>query len=136
MTTLKTLSIVTVLLAGGVSLAIAQGPATGGYPPVAGGAAGNPAVPQPPGPGIIPHDVTNSNMQSAAPPTGAPSGTRIVHRAPHTRLYMQVQHTIPGCIVGQPATMTCACGAAADGGPLLCQTGQWCHYPFTQACTQ
>jgi hypothetical protein len=45
MTTLKTLTIVTALLAGGVSLAIAQGPPTGGYPPVAGGAAGNPAVP-------------------------------------------------------------------------------------------
>jgi hypothetical protein len=41
MTTLKTLSIVTALLAGGASLAMAQsGPATGGYPPVAGGAGG------------------------------------------------------------------------------------------------
>jgi hypothetical protein len=48
MTTLKTLTIVTALLAGGVSLAMAQsGPATGGYPPVASGAAGTPAVPGP-----------------------------------------------------------------------------------------
>ena len=37
MTTLKTLTIVSALLVGGVSLAIAQGPPTGGYPPVAGG---------------------------------------------------------------------------------------------------
>jgi len=42
MTTLKTLTIGTALLLGGVSLAIAQGPPTGGYPPVAGGAGGNP----------------------------------------------------------------------------------------------
>ena len=41
---MKTLTIVAALLAGGVSLAIAQGPPTGGYPPVAGGAAGNPAT--------------------------------------------------------------------------------------------
>ena len=44
------------LLAGGTSLALAQnGPPTGGLPPVAGGANGNPAVPGPaypaPGPG-------------------------------------------------------------------------------------
>ena len=44
MTTLKTLTIVAALLAGGASLAIAQnGPATGGERPVAGGAAGGPA---------------------------------------------------------------------------------------------
>jgi hypothetical protein len=48
MTTLKTLSFVTALLAGGASLAMAQsGPATGGYPPVAGGAGGNPVAPGP-----------------------------------------------------------------------------------------
>jgi hypothetical protein len=41
MTTLKTMTIATVLLVGGASLAMAQnGPATGGEPPVAGGAAG------------------------------------------------------------------------------------------------
>ncbi len=39
---------VTALLAGGSSLAMAQnGLPTGGYPPVAGGAGGNPAVPGP-----------------------------------------------------------------------------------------
>jgi hypothetical protein len=43
MNTLKTLTIVAALLAGGASLAIAQnGPATGGEHPVAGGAAGGP----------------------------------------------------------------------------------------------
>jgi hypothetical protein len=44
MTTLKTLTIVAALLAGGVSLAMAQGPGTGAYPPVAGGANGNPIL--------------------------------------------------------------------------------------------
>jgi hypothetical protein len=45
MTMLKSLPIVAVLLAGGTSLAVAQnGPATGGQPPVAGGAAGNPVL--------------------------------------------------------------------------------------------
>jgi len=42
MTTLKSLTIVAAALAGGTSIAMAQGPATGGYPPVAGGAGGNP----------------------------------------------------------------------------------------------
>ncbi|MGC2078876.1 MAG: hypothetical protein WA728_23175, partial [Xanthobacteraceae bacterium] len=42
MTTLKSLTIVAALLAGGTSLAMAQGPGTGAYPPVAGGAGGNP----------------------------------------------------------------------------------------------
>jgi hypothetical protein len=47
MTTLKTLSIVTALLAGG-ALAMAQsGPATGGYPPVARGAGGKQVAPGP-----------------------------------------------------------------------------------------
>ena len=45
---MKGLAIVAALLVGGASLAMAQsGPATGGYPPVAGGTAGNPAVPGP-----------------------------------------------------------------------------------------
>jgi hypothetical protein len=42
MITLKSFTIVAALLVGGTSLAMAQGPATGGYPPVAGGAGGNP----------------------------------------------------------------------------------------------
>jgi len=46
MTTLKSLTILAALLAGGTSLAVAQnGPATGAEPPVAGGAGGNPAAP-------------------------------------------------------------------------------------------
>jgi hypothetical protein len=44
MTTVKSLAIIA-LLVGGTSLATAQnGPATGGEPPVAGGAGGNPAA--------------------------------------------------------------------------------------------
>jgi hypothetical protein len=42
MATLKTLTIAAALIAGATSLAIAQGPPTGGYPPVAGGAAASP----------------------------------------------------------------------------------------------
>jgi hypothetical protein len=46
MTTLKTLTILAALLAGRTSLALAQnGPATGGEPPVSGGAGGNTAAP-------------------------------------------------------------------------------------------
>jgi hypothetical protein len=37
------------------------------------------------------------------------------------------KHTIPGCPVWPQAAATCVCGTAADGGPLLCQKGQWCH---------
>ncbi len=45
---LMLIGIVTALLAGGSSLAMAQnGLPTGGYPPVAGGAGGNPAMPGP-----------------------------------------------------------------------------------------
>ena len=48
MTTLKSLTIVSALLMGGASLAVAQnGPATGGQPPIAGGAAGDTAAPGP-----------------------------------------------------------------------------------------
>ena len=44
MTTLKSLMMVSALLVGGTSLGVAQnGPPTGGQPPVAGGAAVNPA---------------------------------------------------------------------------------------------
>jgi hypothetical protein len=46
MTTLKTLTILAALLAGGTSLAVAQnGPETCGEPSVAGGAGGNTAAP-------------------------------------------------------------------------------------------
>ncbi len=91
MTTVKGLAIVALLL-GGTSLAIAQnGPASGGQPPTAA-----PAAPGPPGPGVIPHDApapqaaaSSPYMQSAAPPTGTASGTRIVHRTTsHKHMYM------------------------------------------------
>jgi hypothetical protein len=90
MTTLKTLTIVSALLVGGVSLALAQGPPTGSYPPVAGGAAGNPATnpvtPGPPGPGVIPGGPT----QAAAT---APSRTRIVHHTTRhpNKMYMSAK---------------------------------------------
>jgi hypothetical protein len=117
MTTMKSLAVVA-LLVGGTSLAMAQnGPPAGGQPP-----AGGP----------------NPNMQSAAPPptSAATPRTRTAHRAPHARIYMQARHMIPGCTVGMQASATCACGTGASGSPLLCQPGQWCHYPFAQACTQ
>jgi hypothetical protein len=96
MTTLKTLTIVGALLLGGVSLAVAQGPGTGSYPPVGGGAGGNPVTNPvtsgPPGPSVIPHDVTaGSNLQSAAPTTRASTRTRIAQHptSTHSRMYMQ-----------------------------------------------
>ena len=46
------------------------------------------------------------------------------------------KHVIPGCAVGQQAAATCACGTAANGRPLLCHKGRWCHYPYLKACTQ
>jgi hypothetical protein len=46
------------------------------------------------------------------------------------------KHTISGCTVGQQAAAACACGTAASGKPLLCQKGQWCHYPVLHTCTQ
>jgi hypothetical protein len=86
MRTVKSLAMVA-LLFGGTSLAIAQsGPPTGGQPPVAGGAAGNPANPGPPGPGVIPHDARTQTtapspyLQSAAPPTGAAPAARVAHQ--------------------------------------------------------
>jgi hypothetical protein len=42
MVSLKTLTIAGALIAGATSLAIAQGPPTGAYPPVGGGAAASP----------------------------------------------------------------------------------------------
>ena len=80
MTTLKTSILAIALLAGGTSLAMAQnGPATGGEPPIMGGAAGNPAVPGPPGPGVIPGAPARST---------AATGTRIVHH----HIYMSAHH--------------------------------------------
>jgi len=117
MTTLKTLTIITALLAGGVSLAMAQAgpPTSSGYPPVAAGAGGKQVAPGP-----------NLRVPATSHPT-----TR--HQR---RLYMQARHMIPGCTVGQQTNATCACGTGASGGPLLCQPGQWCHYPMAQICMQ
>jgi hypothetical protein len=87
MTTLKTMTIAAALLVGGASLAVAQGPPTGAYPPVAGGAAGNPATnPGPPGPGVIP----GGPAQSAAT---APSRTRMAHHTTrhHNKMYMSAR---------------------------------------------
>src|SRR6516164_7688226 len=87
MTTLKTLTMTSALLLGGVSLAIAQGPPTGGYPPVGGGAAGNPATnPVTPGPGVIPGAPAS---QAATSPTR----TRIAHQPTkhHNKMYMSTR---------------------------------------------
>src|SRR5262249_59802656 len=67
--TLKTLTIVTALLAGGTSLAVAQGPPTGGYPPLAGGAGGNPpAAP-------LPEVFRGTTPTPPPPPTRPPKKT-------------------------------------------------------------
>jgi hypothetical protein len=79
MTTLKTLTMISALLVGGVSLAVAQGPPTGGYPGVAGGAAGNPAVPPAP------------SVYGATTPTPSHHATR--H---HKNLYMSTNRTHKG----------------------------------------
>ena len=90
MTTLKTLTMTSALLLGGVSLAIAQGPPTGGYPPCGGGAGGNPATnpvtPGPPGPGVIPGAPAS---QAATSPTR----TRIAHQPTkhHNKMYMSAR---------------------------------------------
>jgi hypothetical protein len=91
MTTLKTLTLTSALLLGAVSLAIAQGQATGGYPPVAGGAGGNPATSGPPGPGVIPMP----NTQSAAP-AAAPA-----RHATRHHLYMSTNRTHKGSKMNQ-----------------------------------
>jgi hypothetical protein len=74
MITLKSSTIVAALLAGGTSLAMAQnGQPTGTYPPVAGGAAGNP--------------ITNPGYYGGYYATGGPG--YVVPVAPHRRsLYM------------------------------------------------
>jgi hypothetical protein len=76
---MKGLVIVAALLVGGTSLAVAQsGPATGGYPPVAGGAAGNPA--------------TNPGFMSYTTPSGKNVQLRItkVHGRKHVLVPMEM----------------------------------------------
>jgi hypothetical protein len=66
---MKGLAIVAALLVGGTSLAMAQN--------------------GPPGPGVNP---APSFGQSAAPPTGAASGTQITHRTTHNKkMYMSAK---------------------------------------------
>ena len=88
MTTVKSLAVIALLVAGS-SLAIAQnGPPTGGQPPA-------PATSAPPGPGVIPHDArAGGNLQSAAP-TGASPQTRIArHQTPkHKKMFMSAKGT-------------------------------------------
>ena len=97
MTTLKTLTIVAALLAGGPSLALAQnGLPTGGESPVAGGANGNSAVPGPaypavPGPGYSGYYL-EAPAYAAQPGYVEESGTaatpRRVATVQHRRMYM------------------------------------------------
>jgi hypothetical protein len=94
MATLKGLTIMAALLAGGASLAFAQnGPPTGGQPPVAGGGPGGPY------------------LQSAAPGPGPVTTTRhhttkhkrmSMHSGKHNKMYMRGDST--------------AANAAASGG--------------------
>jgi hypothetical protein len=72
MTSMKGLMIFAALLMGGTSLAMAQnGLPTGGEPPVAGGAGGNPAVPGPgyylAAPGYVAPGYVGAEEPSAAP---------------------------------------------------------------------
>jgi hypothetical protein len=99
MRTVKSLAMIA-LLFGGTSLAMAQsGPPTGGQPPVAGGAAGNPANPGPPGPGVMPGGQTaapSPYLRSAAPPSGAATTTRVAHHhmtKHHKHMYMSAKGT-------------------------------------------
>jgi hypothetical protein len=97
-TLLKSLTIVAALLAGGSSLAMAQnGLPTGGEPPVAGGANGNPAAPgfdqapgaytgyMAPGYGAPAYIAEPGYVESGRAPAPGP-----VHRAHHGSMYMYV----------------------------------------------
>ena len=95
MITLKGLTIVAAFLAGGSSLAMAQnGIPTGGEPPVAGGANGNPAVPGvdqapgAPGYGAPAYMVAPGYVESGPAPAGpAPARVGSVH---HRNMYLYV----------------------------------------------
>ena len=79
MTTLKTLAIVAALLAGGTSLAMAQnGPATGGQPPVAGGAGGYPGYGYGYGYGAPLYDYAASGYGYAAPAVAPAQGATTI----------------------------------------------------------
>src|SRR6516164_8441830 len=92
MTTVKSLAIIA-LLVGGTSLAMAQnGPATGGLPPVAGGAGGNPAAAGPPGPAL------SLTTQPRRTPI---SGRRLRRQEP--------RHVSVWRVISQPITKRCTC---------------------------
>ena len=74
---MKGLVIVAALLLGGASLAVAQGPPTGGYPPVAGGAAGNPA--------------TNPGFMSYTSPSGKNMQLRIIKIHGHKHVLVPME---------------------------------------------
>ena len=79
MTALKTLAIVAALLAGGTSLAMAQnGPATGGQPPVAGGAGGYPGYGYGYGYGAALYDYAASGYGYAAPAVAPTQGATTI----------------------------------------------------------
>jgi hypothetical protein len=92
MITLKSLTIVAALLAGGTSLAMAQnGLPTGGEPPVAGGGAGNPIVDYGyrAAPGY--YGYYGAPGYLAAP--GYAAGPRRVATTHHRRIYMYAPRT-------------------------------------------
>ena len=74
---MKGLVIVAALLVGGASLAVAQGPPTGGYPPVAGGAASNPA--------------TNPGFMSYTSPSGKNMQLRIIKIHGHKHVLVPME---------------------------------------------
>jgi hypothetical protein len=110
MTSVKGLAIIA-LLVGGTSLAMAQGQPTGNYPPVAGGANGNPIL---------------DRQESGAP---ARYATR--H---HKKLYMSAKTPLAAslayCETDQKSNGNCACGPAK----MPCGKGMWCH-AFSSTCS-
>ena len=78
MTTVKSLAIVA-LLVGGTSLAIAQGPPAGGYPPVARGAGGMQVAPAPHlrVSTIPPHPTTRHQRRLYAETNGTHKGRKL-----------------------------------------------------------
>ena len=133
MTTLKTLTIVAALLAGGPSLALAQnGLPTGGESPVAGGANGNSAVPGPaypavPGPGYSGYYLEAPGY-AAQPGYVEESGTaatpRRVATVHHRRMYIctrqhrAVSRTRTRGVLLRPASRMAAISSASSSNPV------------------
>jgi hypothetical protein len=123
MTTLKTVTIAAVLLAGGTSLAMAQnGPATGGESPVAGGAAGGgyPGYGNGYGYAGAPlYDYAAPAYGYAAPGYAAPAtaGTTIIIVMPAPAHTARSVYAAPQAYTAPPAT-TGYYGAPAVSQPL------------------